>query len=403
MACVDDVHETEYKCEFQLKYGVNPHQDQSHIWSMKDSSLPFKILNGKPGYINLMDALNAWQLVKELRESLNVPAAASFKHVSPAGAAIAVPLSDKLRETYELGDKELSESALAYIRARNADPKSSFGDFAALSDTVDLSTAMFIKTCVSDGIIAPGYDDDALAILSAKKGGKYIVLEADADYKAPDVEFREIFGVVFSQKRNQLLINEENSLQRIVTKNSEIPSGARRDLILAAIALKYTQSNSVGFALDGQMIGVGSGQQSRVDCVRLAGGKALVWYLRQHPRVLGLKFKKGTKKVARLNARIQFIEGEFTPPEHKAWALNFDEVPEPLTSEEKAEFLKKFRGVSLSSDAFFPFRDNIDQASRFGVSYILQAGGSVQDPSVIGACDEYDIAMALNGIRLFHH
>eukprot|EP01083_Nonionella_stella_P021995 60828_1 len=396
-------HQTSYNYEFPLKYGNNPHQPEANIWSIEGSQLPFRIINGTPGYINLLDAMNAWQLVSELHASLGMPAAASFKHVSPAGAAVAAPLSAELRATYELGERELTPAALAYVRARHADPKSSFGDFAALSVRVDCATARFMKTCVSDGVIAPGFDDDALEILKKKKGGKFIILESNAQYKAPETEFREVFGVVFSQTRNQTLLTAENSLKNIVTRNSKLSAEAKRDLLLAGICLKYTQSNSVGFAYDGQMIGVGAGQQSRVDCVRLAGDKAAVWFLRAHQKVRALKFRANVKSVGRVNARIQYIQGEFTEPERKVWELNFEEIPEPLTAKEKAEFLAKISGVALSSDAFFPFRDNIDQASRFGVSYILQPGGSVQDKTVIEACDEYDMVMACNGIRMFHH
>lgn len=392
----------EYVNELTLKYGVNPHQKPANIWSLKGSKLPFKVLNGNPGYINLMDALNSWQLVSELKAALGLPAAASFKHVSPAGAAVAVPLSDHLKEVYEAGHLNLTPTALAYLRARNADPKCSFGDFAAVSDVVDEATALVMKREVSDGIIAPGFDEKALEILKTKQDGRYIILQADPDFVPPPVEYREIYGVGFSQARNNVPVTAEH-FKKLVTKNKDLSPEALRDLIVATITIKYTQSNSVGYALDGQMIGVGAGQQSRVDCVKLAGAKTEMWYYRQHPKVTGLKFRQGTKLVERTNARIRYIEGDFTDEEKKSWESLLTEVPAPLTEEEKQAFLKTLQGVSLSSDAFFPFRDNIDQASKRGVRYLAEPGGSVQDNVVIEAADQYGMTLAFTELRLFHH
>ena len=385
----------------ELKYGVNSHQKNAYIISK--SPFPFEILNGHPGYINLLDALNARQLVSELQSSLKLPAAASFKHVSPAGAAVYTPLSDNLARAYGVQDKDLSHSAIAYIKARNADPKSSFGDFVALSEHVDKDTALFLKTCVSDGIIAPSYDDEALDILKKKKKGKYIILKADVSFKPPKDEYREVFGLGFRQDRNQVLINHSNSFNNIITKNKHLTEDAKRDLILAAITLKYTQSNSVGFALQGQMIGIGAGQQSRIDCVKLAGNKALTWYLRQHPKVNSLPFKPNIKSVAKLNAQIQYIEDDFTELEYNIFKQLFVTRPLPLSPFEKQQFIELLDEVCLSSDAFFPFRDNIDRASKFGVKYIIQPGGSVQDNHIIDAANDYNMCMCFNGIRLFHH
>ena len=388
---------------FPLKYGCNPHQQPSALLSTRHSPLPFEVLNGRPGYINLLDALNAWQLVWELDQSLNLPAAASFKHVSPAGAAVGTPLSEVLEEVYDCQGKDLSELAVAYLRARGADPLSSFGDFIALSRKVDLSTAKIIRTQVSDGLIAPAFEPEALEILKAKKGGSYVVLQADPEYSAPDEEFREIYGVVFQQQRNNLLLNAENLLGELVTENKNLPINAQRDLVLAAITLKYTQSNSVGYALDGQMIGIGAGQQSRIDCTKLAGRKADLWFLRQHPKVRSLPFADGVKAVDRTNARVAYIEGEMTPPEKQAWLQLFNQPPPLLDSEQKQEWLTQLQGVALASDAFFPFRDNLDQASRHGVKYVVQPGGSNRDEQVITAANEYGMTMAFSKIRLFHH
>ena len=392
-----------YLQQFELKYGCNPHQKPATIHSLEGRKLPFSVLNGQPGYINLLDALNAWQLVQELDEVLGLPAAASFKHVSPAGAAVSVPLNDILKEVYDCKDLELSQLATAYIRARGADPLSSFGDFISLSRKVDVNTAELIRKMVSDGIIAPGFDDDALKLLKEKKGGKYLILLADTEFRAPEIEFREVYGVGFSQLRNTVKINEKSLLTEVVTKKKQLSAAARRDLILASITLKYTQSNSVAYALDGQMIGIGAGQQSRVDCTKLAGSKAETWFMRQHTKVRNLPFHEQVSNVERTNARILCIDGGMTDPELRAWKSRFSAPVEALPQEEKAAWLDKLKGVSLSSDAFFPFRDNIDQASKRGVNFIVQPGGSNRDEEVISAADEYEMVMAFSGIRLFHH
>ncbi|MBF0288449.1 MAG: phosphoribosylaminoimidazolecarboxamide formyltransferase [SAR324 cluster bacterium] len=389
--------------QFDLKYGCNPHQNPAAIYSLQNRELPFEVLNGKPGYINLLDAMNSWQLVQELDKTADLPAAASFKHVSPAGAAVAVPLDDTLKQVYECSQQELSDLATAYIRARGADPMSSFGDFIALSRTVDTATAQIIKPAVSDGIIAPDYAPEALEILKAKKKGSYVILKVNPGYLAPDMEYREVFGVGFAQKSNDLVLGEDNLFQHIPTEIKDMPTDAKRNLILAAVTLKYTQSNSVGYALDGQMIGIGAGQQSRIDCTKLAGKKAENWFLRQHPKVLGLPFKSEIKRVERTNARVCYIEGDMTAREMDAWQQNFNSVPPALTDEEKSSWLEKMSRVCLASDAFFPFRDNIDQASKRGVSYIVQPGGSVRDDDVIQAANDYGMVMAFSKIRLFHH
>jgi len=388
--------------QFNLKYGCNPHQSTAAIYALENTDLPFEVLNGKPGYINLLDAMNAWQLVQELDNSLKLPAAASFKHVSPAGAAVAVPLSERMKEVYSCS-KAISGLATAYLRARGADPMSSFGDFIALSRTVDVSTAKLISPLVSDGIIAPGYEPEALRILSAKKKGNYVVLGANPSYTAPQEEFREVFGVGFVQQRNDIILNESNLFTPCVTQNTTWTPEAKRDALIAAIVLKYTQSNSVGYAFDGQMIGIGAGQQSRIDCTKLAGRKADIWYLRQHPKVSGLAFTKKAKRVSRTNAIISYVEGEMTPPEYEQWLSLFESTPEPLSLEEKKSWLSTMKGVSLVSDAFLPFRDNIDQASRHGVQFITQAGGSMRDQDVIEAANKYGMVMSFSGIRLFHH
>mmetsp|Transcript_8268 Transcript_8268/g.15577 ORF Transcript_8268/g.15577 Transcript_8268/m.15577 type:complete len:553 (-) Transcript_8268:1545-3203(-) len=395
-----------YKPEFPLKYGCNPHQKPAGISSILNSKLPFDVLNGVPGYINLLDAANAWQLVKELREATGLAAAASFKHVSPAGAAVAVPLSDVECAAYEItpeAAKELTPVALAYLRARNADPMCSFGDFAAVSDIVDAATAMILKKEVSDGIVAPGYTPEALEILKAKKGGNFIVLEAIKDFYPEEIEYREVYGMTFAQKRNDVIITKEHMANIATSKKEIVTDSVVRDMIVASICIKYTQSNSVGFAKDGMMVGVGAGQQSRVDCVKLAGRKVKTWYLRQHEKVLGLKFKAGVKRQDRVNARVRYIEGDFTPEERIRWEDQFEDVPEPLTDAEKNDFMSKATGVTISSDAFFPFRDSIDHASKYGVSYIVQPGGSVQDVQVTSAAEEYGMAMCMTGVRLFHH
>jgi len=395
-----------YKPEFPLKYGCNPLQKPAGISSRLNAKLPFDVLNGVPGYINLLDAANAWQLVKELREGTGLAAAASFKHVSPAGAAVAVPLSDVECSAYEVtpdAAKALTPVALAYLRARNADPMCSFGDFAAVSDVVDEATALILKKEVSDGIIAPGYSAEALEILKKKKGGKFIILETTKDYDPGEIEYREVYGMTFSQKRNDKVITKED-MKNVVTSSSDaVTDAVVRDMIVSSICIKYTQSNSVGFARDGMMVGVGAGQQSRVDCVKLAGRKVSTWFLRQHPKVLALVFKAGVKRQDRVNARVRYIEGDFTPEERIRWEAQFEVVPEPLTQDEKKEFMGASTGVTISSDAFFPFRDSIDHASKFGVSYVVQPGGSVQDGQVTSACEEYGMAMCFTGVRLFHH
>jgi len=387
--------------ELKLRYGCNPHQAPARIF-MQDRELPITVLSGAPGYINLCDALNAWQLVKELKGVLGLPAAASFKHVSPAGAAVGVPLSEDLKKACFVEDLELSPLASAYARARGADRMSSFGDWAALSDVCDVETAKILKREVSDGVIAPGYTPEALEILKAKRDGKYHVLQVDAAYEAPEMETREIFGVTFEQKRNSLVPGFA-MLEKIVTEKKELPESAQRDLILSLITLKYTQSNSVCFAFDGQVIGVGAGQQSRVHCTRLAGSKADKWFLRQHPDVLNLKFKAGINRADRNNAIDQYLEDWLSPAEEKLWAENFEVVPRFMTMQEKRAYLATKSGVALGSDAFFPFRDNIDRAQASGVSYIIQPGGSVRDDVVIEACNSYGMVMAFTGTRLFHH
>lgn len=395
-----------YKPEFPLKYGCNPHQKPAKISSLLTSKLPFDVLNGVPGYINLLDAANAWQLVKELREATGLASAASFKHVSPAGAAVAVPLNDVECEAYEVkvdDAKALTPVALAYLRARNADPMCSFGDFAAVSDEVDEATAKILKKEVSDGIVAPSYTPEALEILKKKKGGKFIILEAVKDYNPGDIEYREVYGMTFSQKRNDIIISKDHMGNVVTAAKDAVTDAVVRDMIVASICIKYTQSNSVGFAKDGMMVGVGAGQQSRVDCVKLAGRKVNTWYLRQHPKVLGLSFKEGVKRQDRVNARVRYIEGDFTPEEKIRWEAQFQTVPEPLTEAEKKAFMDAANGVTISSDAFFPFRDSIDHASKYGVSYVVQPGGSVQDSQVTSACEEYGMAMCFTGVRLFHH
>lgn len=389
------------KNELTLRYGCNPHQDNARIYPVS-GDLPLTVLNGKPGYINLLDAVNSWQLVNELRNALGLPAAASFKHVSPAGAAVAVPMTKEIKKACFVDDLELSPMATAYARARGADRVSSFGDWAACSDIVDSSTAKLIKREVSDGVIAPGYEPEALEILKEKKNGKYVVLQMDPAFVPPKTEKREIFGICFEQGRNSVVITDE-TLKNRVTSEQNIPDEVVRDLILAQITLKYTQSNSVCFAYGGQVVGVGAGQQSRVHCTRLAASKADKWFLRQHPSVLNLKFKDGIKRAERDNAIDQFLEESLTPAEQYVWQNNFVEVPKRLSLEEKREWLNLIDGVSVASDAFFPFRDNIDRARQSGVKYIVQPGGSVRDDLVIEACNEYGITMAFSGLRLFHH
>jgi phosphoribosylaminoimidazolecarboxamide formyltransferase/IMP cyclohydrolase len=384
----------------RLKYGTNPQQPFAEAVSLDVANAPVELRNGTPSMINLLDALNAWQLVREARAALGLPAAASFKHVSPAGAAVAVPLDDELARAYEVQGRELTPAALAYVRARGADPKCSFGDFAALSDPVDEATAEFLKSVVSDGIIAPGYDSDALKILSAKKGGAFIVLEADPGFIAPERETRELFGMSLVQDRNAAAVSADVLLDVVC---GELDDAARRDLLLGLVALKYTQSNSMGYAFGGQMIGIGAGQQSRVDCTKLAGGKADTWQLGRHPKVLALRFKRGVKRQERINWRVRYIEGDLTDGEREALRAALDAPFEPLTPGEKAEWLSHVDGVSLVSDGFIPFRDNVDHAARHGVRYLAQPGGSSRDAEIEAACREYGIAMVHTGLRLFHH
>ena len=385
-----------------LKYGCNPNQKPASIYVQK-ASLPVKVLNGRPGYINFLDALNGWQLVRELKAACGAPAATSFKHVSPAGAAVGLPLSDTLRKIYFVDEGPLSPLACAYARARGADRMSSYGDFISLSDPCDLDTAKLIAREVSDGVIAPGYSDEALEVLKKKRKGGYNVIEIDPSYVPAPVEHKDVFGVTFEQGRNELKIDGD-LLTNLVTKNKALPDDARRDLLIALIALKYTQSNSVCYALGGQVIGVGAGQQSRIHCTRLAGNKADVWFLRQHPKVLGLPFKPGMGRADRDNTIDVYISDfDADVLGDAVWENYFTERPEPLTEAEKTQWLLKMTGVSLGSDAFFPFGDNIERARRSGVAYIAQPGGSIRDDNVIETCDKYGIAMAFTGIRLFHH
>ncbi|MBR2215451.1 MAG: phosphoribosylaminoimidazolecarboxamide formyltransferase [Selenomonadaceae bacterium] len=386
----------------ELKYGCNPNQIPAQVY-MKQGEMPFKVLNGRPGYINLLDALNAWQLVRELREATGLPAAASFKHVSPAGAAVAVPLTEELKAAYFVEGVELTPMATAYIRARGADRMSSYGDFAALSDVCDAPTAEFLKREVSDGIIAPGYTEEALEILKSKRKGSYLVLTMDVNYRPEEMETKEVYGVTFAQKRNDVRITAD-CLQDIPTQNKVIPEGAQRDLLIALITLKYTQSNSVCYAKDGQAIGIGAGQQSRVHCTRLAGNKADVWHLRQSPKVLALPFKEDIRRPDRDNAIDVYISEEYQDLlADEVWPEFFREKPPVFTAEEKQAWLRQCAGVSLGSDAFFPFGDNIERARKSGVNYVAQAGGSIRDDHVIATCDKYGIAMAMTHIRLFHH
>lgn len=390
--------------ELELKYGCNPNQKPSRIYMNTGEELPVRVLCGKPGYINFLDAFNGWQLVKELKEATGIPAATSFKHVSPAGAAVGLPLSKTLAKIYWVDDLgELSPLACAYARARGADRMSSFGDFIALSDVCDVDTAKMIKREVSDGVIAPGYSSEALEILSAKKNGNYNVIEIDPAYVPAPIEHKEVFGITFEQGRNELAINNE-LLANVVTANKEIPKEAQIDLLISLITLKYTQSNSVCFAKDGQAIGIGAGQQSRVHCTRLAGNKADNWWLRQAPQVLALPFKEGVGRADRDNAIDNYIGEEYMDVlADGAWERVFTQKPAVFTREEKRAWLDKMEDVALGSDAFFPFSDNIERARKSGVKYIAQPGGSVRDDLVIQCCDKYGMAMAFTGIRLFHH
>ena len=398
-----------------LRYGCNPHQGQAA--AELPANGPIKVRAGQPSLINLLDALNAWQLVRELREVLELPAAASFKHVSPAGAAVAVPLPPALRQAYEIGNRELSPLATAYARARGTDPKSSFGDFVALSDPVDTATANYLRGVVSDGIVAPAYEEGAFATLAAKKNGTFVVVEADPEYQPPTLERREVFGLALTQERNNRRIRSDDL--RLAT--GTLPPTAVRDLLLALATAKYTQSNAVVYATDGQTIGVGAGQQSRVDCTKLAGAKADVWHLGRHPQVLGLRFQPAIKRQDRINWRVRYIEGDLTPTEAASlsvalaapqweWFAPSREAASPLTTPpaplpdaERTRWRQQLSDVALASDGFIPFRDNIDHAHQHGVRYIAQPGGSVRDDEVEAACQEHGVAMAYTGLRLFHH
>ena len=391
--------------ELALKYGCNPNQKPSRIF-MTEGELPIEVLNGRPGYINFLDALNSWQLVKELKEATGMPAAASFKHVSPAGAAIGLPLSDTLKKIYFVDDVniELSPLACAYARARGADRMSSYGDFVALSDTCDAATATLIKREVSDGVIAPGYTPEALEILKGKRKGTYNVISIDPQYVPEPIERKQVFGITFEQGRNEIKLDDPALFANIPTKNKTFSDEAKRDLIISLITLKYTQSNSVCYVKDGQAIGIGAGQQSRIHCTRLAGNKADIWWLRQHPKVMDLPFIDGIRRADRDNTIDVYISDEHNDVLREGtWQQFFKEKPEVLTAEEKKEWIARNTDVALGSDAFFPFGDNIERAHKSGVRYIAQAGGSVRDDNVIETCDKYDIAMAFTGVRLFHH
>ena len=390
--------------ELELKYGCNPNQKPSRIYMADGSELPIEVLNGRPGYINFLDAFNGWQLVRELKKATGLPAATSFKHVSPAGASVGRPMSDTLKKIYWVDDMgDLSPLACAYARARGADRMSSFGDFISLSDVCDADTARLIKREVSDGVIAPGYTDEALEILKAKKNGNYNIIKIDENYTPAPLEHKQVFGVTFEQGRQELPIDDE-LLSNIVTENKEIPEEALIDMKISLIVLKYTQSNSVCFVKDGQAIGIGAGQQSRVHCTRLAGQKADNWWLRQCPKVMNLPFKEKIRRADRDNAIDLYIGDEYMDVlADGAWENIFTEKPEVFTKEEKREWLDKLTDVTLGSDAFFPFFDNIERAHKSGVKYIAQPGGSVRDDAVIDCCNKYNIAMAFTGIRLFHH
>ncbi|HNW86022.1 MAG TPA: phosphoribosylaminoimidazolecarboxamide formyltransferase [Candidatus Limiplasma sp.] len=390
--------------ELELKYGCNPNQKPARIFS-QTGALPLAVLNGKPGYINFLDALNGWQLVRELKRATGLPAAASFKHVSPAGAALGLPLTATLRSIYFVAENaELSPLACAYARARGADRMSSFGDWICLSDLCDVSTALLIKPEVSDGVIAPGYAPEALEILKGKRQGNYNIVQIDEGYEPPALERKDVFGVTFEQNRNELRIDDA-FFANVVTQNRELPASAKRDLAVAMVTLKYTQSNSVCYVKDGQCIGIGAGQQSRIHCTRLAGDKANNWWLRQHPLTLSLPFLPGIKNPDRDNAIDRYIsdESEETVLSEGRWQTLFSRKPEPLTQAQKRLWLKELTGVSLGSDAFFPFSDNVDRAVQSGVRYIAQPGGSKRDQEVIDACDAYGVTMAFTGLRLFHH
>ncbi len=390
--------------EIALRYGMNPHQKEAKLFSADGQPLPLTVLNGDPGFINLLDALNAFQLVRELRQATGLPAAASFKHVSPAGAAVYAPLSPELAKAYFVEAEGLSELAIAYARARGADRMSSFGDAAALSDVVDASTATLLKREVSDLVVAPGYTPEALDILKQKKGGKYLILQIDPEYVPEAIETRTLFGMKFQQERNSAVPDASVfDLANVITANKEIPDSAKRDMLVALITLKYTQSNSICYTLDGQTIGIGAGQQSRIHCTRLTGDKADRWYLRQHPAALNMKFREGLARAEQNNAIDLWLEDEVTPIEQAAWESCFEVVPTRLTREEKREWLNGLQGVSYGSDAFLPFRDNLDRASRSGVKYVIQAGKSLRDEEVVQAANDYNMVMVYSGVRLFHH
>ena len=388
--------------EIALKYGCNPNQKPARIY-LDDQELPVTVLNGKPGYINFLDALNSWQLVKELKEATGYPSAASFKHVSPAGAAIGTPLSEVERKIYFTGDEELSMLACAYVRARGADRMSSYGDFAALSDICDKDTALLLKKEVSDGVIAPGYTEEALELLKAKKKGNYAVIQINPMYVPKEIERKQVYGIYFEQGRNNVHI-DESLLTNFVTKNTELTEQAKLDLLIAMITLKYTQSNSVVYAKDGQVIGVGAGQQSRIHCTRLAGSKADNWWLRQHEKVLNLPFKEDIRRADRDNTIDIYLSEDYEDVlQDGAWEQFFTKQPSVFTREEKKAWIKQQHDVALGSDAFFPFGDNIERAYKSGVKYVVQPGGSIRDDHVIDTCDKYDIVMVCNGVRLFHH
>lgn len=390
--------------ELALKYGCNPNQKPSRIFMQDGKDLPVEVLNGKPGYINFLDAFNSWQLVRELKAATGLPAAASFKHVSPAGAAVATELSDTLKKIYFVDDLELSPIASAYAMARGADRMSSYGDWVALSDTCDVQTARLLQREVSDGIIAPDYTPEALEVLKTKRKGTYNVVKIDPNYVPAPIEHKDVFGITFEQGRNELKIDEAMLMQNIVTDNKELPEEAKRDLLIALITLKYTQSNSVCYTKGGQAIGVGAGQQSRIHCTRLAGNKADIWFLRQHPKVMNLPFVENIRRPDRDNTIDVYISDDYEDVlADGVWQQFFTTKPEPLTKAEKKEWLANFSGVSLGSDAFFPFGDNIERAKRSGVQYVAQPGGSIRDDNVIETCNKYNMTMSFTGIRLFHH
>ncbi len=404
---ITNIHHTKSPImkELSLKYGCNPNQKPSRIF-MSDGELPIEVLNGRPGYINLLDAFNSWQLVKELKKATGLASAASFKHVSPAGAAVGLPLSDTLRKIYFVDDikEELSPIACAYARARGADRMSSYGDFVALSDTCDAVTATLLKREVSDGVIAPDFTPKAMEILRAKRKGTYNVIKIDPDYVPEPIERKQVFGITFEQGRNNIELDSPTLFENIPTQNKEFTEEALRDLIISLITLKYTQSNSVCYVKDGQAIGIGAGQQSRIHCTRLAGNKADIWWLRQHPKVMNLPFVEGIRRADRDNTIDVYISDDYDDVLREGtWQQFFTTRPEPLSREEKKEWIARNTGVALGSDAFFPFGDNIERAHKSGVQYIAQAGGSVRDDHVIATCDKYGIAMAFTGVRLFHH